>query len=71
MTGYWLITYQVSRNDRATWQTWNDVINYPHGDWLIEFYKNMKRTGYTNVVLLNALEITKEQYDELVKRIEA
>lgn len=71
MTGFWLITYEVSRDHRVSWNTYNDAINYPPAEWLIRFYRDMKRIGYTNVTLLSAMEVTKEQHDELAKVIEA
>jgi hypothetical protein len=69
---YWLLTYQTSRDDRMSWQTWNAVTPWTPGDWLITFYDSAKklRTGFTNVVLLNAIEITEDEYKRLDKVME-
>lgn len=64
---HWLITYQVSRNDGDTWRTYNDAVNYSPGTWLITQTKALKRLGFTNVTFLNAVEITQEEYTELIK----
>jgi hypothetical protein len=67
---YWLVTFQVSRNNRATWQVWNEVTYGHPADWLCDRLTSMGALGYTNMVLLNAIEITLAQADELRKVLE-
>lgn len=64
---YWLITYEVSRDHRMTWQKWNMATHMSPADWLNYFCRESinDRTGYTNVVLLSALEITPAEYKRL------
>lgn len=66
---YWLITYQVSRDGRVTWETWNDVTVVTPADWLNDFYRHNinKRVGYTDVVLTHAMTITEDEYNQLSK----
>lgn len=62
---YWLITYQVSRNARMSWEVWNLSTHLSPADWLNEISRKKSQWGYTNVVLLNALEITPAEYERL------
>jgi hypothetical protein len=67
----WLITYQVSRDHRASWHTFNDAITHSPAQWLQDFYKGMPRWGYTNVVLLNAIPITDDEQKKLAFILES
>lgn len=76
MTGtYWLLTYQVSRNNRASWETWNAVTEVSPAVWLLGFCERMRSStqpslGYTDVVLLNGLSISEAEYILLNKALD-
>jgi hypothetical protein len=65
----WLITYQVSRDNRMSWQTYNTVTLVTPADWLAAAYKGYinERVGYTEIVLLNAMTISEDEYKQLNK----
>lgn len=67
---YWLVTYQVSRDSRMSWSTWNEAIYGDPAGWFLNKIDQIKSTGYTNIVLLNAIEITQAHADALREVLE-